>query len=144
MSDLQTAIAIAVAAHSGQVDKAGEPYILHPLRIMFNVSGELERTVAVLHDVVEDSEWTLEGLREEGFSDAVVAGVEALTRREGESYMEFVRRAAGHPVGRVVKRADLVDNMDLSRIPEPTEKDRERLRRYERALELLGDRSRGS
>lgn len=136
-ADLARAIALATQAHAGQTDKAGAPYIDHPLRVMASVSGEEAQMVAVLHDVVEDTGWTLEALRAEGFSEAVVSGVDAVTRREGETYEEFVRRAAADPLGRVVKRADLIDNCDLSRIASPTEKDHARLARYRAALAIL-------
>lgn len=95
------------------------------------------RIVGVLHDVVEDSDWTLDGLRAEGFSEAVLAGVDAVTRRGGESYMDFVERAGRDPNGRIVKRADLLDNMDMARLPTVTDKDRERLKKYETALAVL-------
>ena len=134
---LERAIAIAVEAHAGQVDKAGEPYILHPLRIMFRLSTESERIAAVLHDVVEDTSWTLADLRTEGFAEDVVSAVEALTRRPDEDYFDFVRRAAAHPVASAVKRADIEDNLDLSRIARPTAEDRARLGRYEQAIALL-------
>ncbi|HBL25927.1 MAG TPA: GTP pyrophosphokinase [Acidobacteria bacterium] len=138
MATLERAIAIAAEAHAGQTDKAGAAYILHPLRVMFRVFSTEERIAAVLHDVVEDTPWTLERLREEGFSEAVVTAVDALSRRTGETYEKFVARAALHPIGRVVKRADLEDNMDLSRLPHhPTEADRARLERYRRALAVL-------
>jgi len=129
---------IAAEAHAGQTDKAGAAYILHPLRVMLRLPSLEEKIAAVLHDVVEDTPWTLEGLREAGFSEAVVSAVDALTRRTGETYEDFVARAATHPIGRTVKRADLEDNMDLSRLPHPTEADLARLHRYRRALALLG------
>ena len=138
MSTLNRAIVIAAEAHAEQVDKAGEAYILHPLRLMLQVTTEEERMAAVLHDVVEDSPWTLDELRAQGFPEAVVRAVDHLTRREGETYLDFVERAGGDPVARVVKRADLEDNMDLSRIAEPTERDRQRIERYRKALEMLG------
>lgn len=138
MSTLNRAIVIAAEAHAGQVDKAGEAYILHPLRLMLQVTTEEERMAAVLHDVVEDSPWTLDELRAQGFPEAVVRAVDHLTRREGETYLDFVERAGGDPVARVVKRADLEDNMDLSRIAEPTERDLQRIERYRKALEMLG------
>ena len=130
MSTIERAIQIAATAHQGQVDKAGEPYVLHPLRIMLTLEGEEERIVAVLHDVVEDSEWTLESLRNEGFSENVLDAIDSVTRREGESYEAFVARSAEHPIGRRAKLADLADNADLSRIRNPTEKDRARRRKY--------------
>lgn len=140
MATLERAIAIAASAHTGQVDKAGLPYILHPLRVMLAVATTDERIVAVLHDVVEDTPWTLDQLRAEGFSPAVLAGLDAVTRRDGETYEEFVLRAARDPIGREVKRADLVDNLDLGRIAEPTERDRQRVAKYRHALEILDEK----
>lgn len=137
MSTLGRAIAIAADAHAGQLDRAGAPYVLHPLRVMDASESEVERMVAVLHDVVEDSAWTLDGLRAEGFSEEVVSAIDAVSRREGEPYMEFVERAAAHPLGARIKRADLLDNLDPSRISNPTAEDYERLHRYLRALALL-------
>jgi len=137
MSTLERAVIIAAEAHAGAVDKAGAPYILHPLRLMLGMVTDEERIVAVLHDVVEDSDWTLERLRAEGFSAVIVDGVDAVTRRPGETYEDFVERAAEDPIGRRVKLADLRDNCDLSRIAEPAQKDLERIEKYERAIELL-------
>ncbi len=138
MSTLERAIAIAAEAHAGQVDKAGAPYILHPLRIMMSLTSIDERIVGVLHDVCEDCPgWDFDRLRREGFSDAVIAGLGSVTKRDGEAYDAFVRRAAADPIGRRVKRADLRDNSDLSRIAAPTEKDRMRLEKYRSALALL-------
>lgn len=134
---LEEAIALAVEAHRGQRDRAGAPYVLHPLRMMFRVETDAERVAAVLHDVVEDTEWTLEGLRERGFPEEVMEAVDHLTRREGEAYDAFVRRAAAHPVARRVKIADLEDNMDLRRTGRVDGGDVERLNRYFRAWRTL-------
>ena len=134
---LEHAVAIAAEAHAGQVDKAGAPYLLHPLRVMLRMNTDHERIVAVLHDVVEDSDWTLEQLRQEGFADDILDGIESVTRREDETYHDFVRRAALNPVGRRVKLADLRDNCDLTRIPNPSDRDRRRLEKYRRAISLL-------
>ncbi len=139
MPTLEDAIELAVHAHRRQTDKAGAPYVLHVLRVMLRMPDETAMTAAVLHDVVEDTPHTLDLLRAAGFSEAVVAAVDALTRRKGESYEAFVRRAGQNPVARLVKRADLEDNMDLRRIPRLTEKDFARLRRYRKAWELLRD-----
>ena len=133
MAGIEDAIALAVQAHRGQKDRAGAPYILHPLRMMFRVETDAEKMAAVLHDVVEDTDWTLDDLRAEGFPEEVVAAVDHLTRREEESYEEFVVRAAAHPVARRVKIADLEDNMDVRRIGTVAEKDVERLTRYHRS-----------
>ena len=92
---------------------------------------------AVLHDIVEDCGWTLDRLRADGFPEAVVTGIDAVTRREAESYEEFVLRAKAHPIGRLVKMADLEDNSDLTRLPEVTDRDRARLDKYRRAMEAL-------
>jgi (p)ppGpp synthase/HD superfamily hydrolase len=141
MATLERAIEIAAQVHTGQVDKAGQPYILHPLRLMLAVSSPEARMAAVLHDVVEDSEGavTLETLRAEGFSGDVVAAVEALTKRaeEEDDYEAFIRRLAPNPLAREVKLADLRDNSDLSRIAAPTERDRERIKKYRRAIAYL-------
>lgn len=134
MSTLERAIAIAVQAHEGQTDKNGQPYILHPLRMMLRFRSEAEMMVAVLHDVVEDNPaWNFERLRQEGFAEDIIIAVDHLTRRESESYEEFADRAGSHPLARQVKLADLEDNMDLKRLKELTEKDKERLARYHRA-----------
>jgi (p)ppGpp synthase/HD superfamily hydrolase len=134
---LAHAIRIAAEVHEGQRDKAGQPYVLHVLRVMFACQSPEAQVAAALHDVVEDSDWTLDDLRREGFSETVVEIVDALTRREGEEYFDFARRAAATALGREVKRADLLDNMDIRRIANPSEKDWERLRRYRRALDII-------
>src|SRR4051812_45045384 len=113
MATLERAIQIAAAAHAGQVDKAGQPYILHPLRIMLAVKTTDERIAAVLHDVVEDTSITPAELAAEGFSADVIDAVDALTKRHGEDRLTAARRAAANPVARVVKLADNTDNMDL-------------------------------
>jgi (p)ppGpp synthase/HD superfamily hydrolase len=137
VSTLERAIAIAAEAHAGQVDKAGAPYIFHPLRVMLSVSTDEERIVAVLHDVVEDGGVSLEDLRREGFSDAVLRGIDAVTRRRGESYDATVERAGMDPLGRTVKLADLRENADLSRIAEPSAEDFARVAKYWGAIERL-------
>jgi (p)ppGpp synthase/HD superfamily hydrolase len=119
------------------VDKAGQPYILHVLRVMFGCTSPAAQVAAALHDVVEDTDWTLDDLRAEEFGETVVDIVDALTRREGEDYFDFARRAAATPLSREVKRADLLDNMDVRRIAQPTEKDWERLKRYRKALDMI-------
>jgi (p)ppGpp synthase/HD superfamily hydrolase len=138
MSSLERAIAIAAEAHAGQVDKAGAPYVLHPLRMMLAVQSTDERIVAVLHDVCEDCPgWDFDRLHREGFSANVLAALDTVTKRDGESYEDFVSRAASNPIGRAVKLADLRDNSDLSRIAEPTSRDMERLEKYKRAMASL-------
>ncbi len=137
MSTIDKAIQIAVTAHAGQIDKGGEPYILHPLRVMLRMNTEEERIAAVLHDVVEDSEFTFESLATEGFSANVIFALEALTKLPGETRIEAAHRAAQHPLARRVKLADNAENSDLSRIPNPTEKDHERLEQYRLVRKIL-------
>ncbi|CAI8921746.1 MULTISPECIES: HD domain-containing protein [Pseudomonas] len=134
---LERAIAIAAAAHAGQVDKGGAPYILHPLKVMLRMNSLEERIVAVLHDVVEDCGISFDDLRKEGFSEAVLSAIESVTKVPGESYEDFVERAAQNPIGRVVKLADLEENSDLSRIASPGWEDLERVEKYRRAIGRL-------
>jgi (p)ppGpp synthase/HD superfamily hydrolase len=140
MSTLERAIAIAAGAHVGQVDRAGQPYILHPLRVMLRMTSEAERIVAVLHDVVEDSDVTLELLRSEGFASEIISAVDALTKRKGESRLEAACRAKQNSIARIVKLADNTENMDLSRIAEPTERDFARLEEYKKVRSFFARR----
>jgi GTP diphosphokinase / guanosine-3',5'-bis(diphosphate) 3'-diphosphatase len=137
VSTLERAIQIAALAHAGQVDKAGQPYILHPLRVMLRVQGENERMAAVLHDVVEDTSVSLRQLAAEGFALQVIEAIEALTKRPGETRLEAAARAARNSVARVVKLADNAENMDISRIANPTDKDLARLEEYKAVRALL-------
>jgi (p)ppGpp synthase/HD superfamily hydrolase len=104
---LDDAIALAAEVHRGVLDKSGQPYILHPLRVMFRCETEAERIVAVLHDVVEDTGRTFDDLRSLGYTDDVLAALDCVTKREGEAYEQFVDRAAGNPVAAKVKIADI-------------------------------------
>jgi (p)ppGpp synthase/HD superfamily hydrolase len=124
---------IALAAHRGQKDKGGNEYYLHPLRVAERCENAKEKIVAVLHDVIEDTEYTADKLREEGFSEEIVEAVLSVTRQDGETYMDFIKRAACNPIGKVVKIADLEDNMDITRLPELTDQDLSRLKRYHKA-----------
>ena len=133
MATLEDAIALAVEAHRGQREKAGQPYILHVLRVMFQLDTEYERMAGVLHDVVEDTPYTLEDLRRVGYPEPVVTAVDCLTRRPDETYEAFIERAVVNPIARRVKLADLEDNMDIRRLREVTEHDHERMNRYIRA-----------
>ena len=133
MATLGRAIAIAAQAHQDQYDKAGAPYILHPLRMMLRMSSEIEMMAAILHDVVEDTEWTLDKLRQAGFSEEVVQAVECLTHRDHETYDEFIARVRTNAIASKVKLADLEDNMDMRRLRTLTEKDAERLHKYHQA-----------
>lgn len=136
---LNKAIEIATCAHTGQVDKAGAPYILHPLRVMLTRDNEIERICAILHDVIEDTDITFADLRNEGFSEEVITVLDCLTKRDGEAYDDFIDRVLINETACRVKLADLCDNMDLSRIENPTEKDKERLEKYKKASDRIFD-----
>jgi (p)ppGpp synthase/HD superfamily hydrolase len=112
---LERAIALAVEVHEGHRDAEGRPYLLHPLRVMARVDTDLERVVAVLHDTVENGRdrVSLERLRADGFPEEVIAAVDCLTDREGESYEDFIARIAQNRLARRVKVADLADYLDL-------------------------------
>lgn len=133
---IQKALEIALQAHKDQVDKAGEPYILHPLRLMQAMSSEKEQIVAILHDVVEDSEWTLKALKLAGFSEEVIEALDCLTRRH-ESYPEFIERVIVNDLARKVKIADLKDNLDVTRMGSLDDKDLARVKKYHKSLKFL-------
>ena len=137
MSTLERAVEIAARAHAGQIDKAGKPYIFHPLRLMFAVKTPAEQIAAVLHDVVEDSTITLEDLTAAGFAQEILDAIQALTKRKGEDRLSAAQRAADDPIARNVKLADVTDNMNLSRIAHPTEADRARMAEYQQVRALL-------
>jgi GTP diphosphokinase / guanosine-3',5'-bis(diphosphate) 3'-diphosphatase len=135
------ALAIAAAAHRDQLDKGGQPYIMHPIRVAQAVwaQGEAHRIVAILHDVVGDSPWTTIMLCEEEFAPDVIAAVEAMTKRKGEGYMEYLVRVAADPIARAVKIADLSDNMGVNRIVGDEGEERRRAR-YGQALRFFSQR----
>ena len=137
--NLERAIEIAVSAHKGVKDKGGNPYILHPLRVMLSLNSEEEKIVGVLHDVVEDAEdWTFEKLQDEGFSTQILEGLQSVTKTsEDENYDEFVQRALANTIGRQVKIADIKDNLDVTRLEILSEKDVKRLQSYKKSLKIL-------
>ncbi|MBA2941411.1 HD domain-containing protein [Paenibacillus sp. CGMCC 1.16610] len=137
MSTLTKAILLAAKAHDGQTDKGGNPYILHPIRLASKAKTTEESIVAVLHDVVEDSNMTLFDLKNEGFSSNVIAALDCLTRRADESYEGFIKRIKLNPLASKVKLLDLEDNCDINRIPQPTDADYARIDRYKKAIAEL-------
>lgn len=137
MATLEQAISLAAKQHEGQVDKANAPYILHPLRVMLNVPTIEHKIVAVLHDILEDTETTIEDLYQFGFQEHIIDAIVALTKKQGETRLEAAQRARQNPIARVVKLADINDNMDLYRIQSPTVKDFERLKEYQQVRDLL-------
>ncbi len=141
INNLNKAIKLACEAHDGQFDKAGKPYILHPLRLLIKLKNIDEMQVAVLHDVVEDSDMTLEVLRKEGFEESVLQAIECLTKKTGEDYSDFISRVLLNDLARKVKIEDIKDNMDLSRLDKVEEKDLERIAKYHAALKRLESQS---
>ena len=151
--NLEKAIKIAVEAHTAQVDKGGNPYILHPLRVMLSLDSEEERIVGVLHDVVEDCKgWSWERLKEQGCSDKLIEALKSVSKtleeekqfkemddpnKKMDHYLQFIKRAKANKIGRHVKAADIRDNLDISRIDDITESDINRLNRYKKALSIL-------
>jgi (p)ppGpp synthase/HD superfamily hydrolase len=140
MPTLEDTIIFITEAHRGQVDRGGQPYVLHPLRMMSQFDDEASRTVALLHDVIEDTAYTLDDLRTRGYNEAIIEAVDALTRREDETYEQFILRIKPIPLARRVKLADLRDNMDIRRVKTISAKDAERFECYRRAwFELAGE-----
>lgn len=135
---LDKAIQVAVNAHAGQMDKAGQPYILHPMRVMMSLFTLEEKIVGILHDVVEDTTVTMHDLVVVyKFPSTILYAVEALTHRDGESYTDYILRVKKCPLAVRVKLADLKDNMNKDRIPFPSERDVKRWEKYERAYAVL-------
>ena len=139
ISLLERAIEIALSAHLGQTQWNGRPYILHPLRVMSDVEGDDAKMVAVLHDVVEDSEWTLDDLQAEGFSEDVILAIGVLTRPHGMNYDQYIEEIAHNRLARQVKLADLRHNMDVRRIPQITVGNVAYLERYRAAYHRLAN-----
>lgn len=134
---LEKAILFALKVHSGQKDKAGKEYILHPLRVMLCFENEQQQIVAILHDVLEDSDMTEQDLQKAGFSQQTIEAVVCLTKKEGECYFDYIERVKQNDIAREVKLADLEDNMNLNRIQNVTQKDIQRVEKYKKAKRIL-------
>ena len=138
MEKLETiAKRIAERAHIEQVDKAGQPYISHPEFVANNVAGDEAKAVAWLHDVIEDTLVTFDDLRAEGLTEQIIEAVDALTKRNSESYKTYLERVAANPLAKTVKLADLKHNMDTSRLTTVDDKTIARLEKYKLALTKL-------
>ena len=136
-SMVDLALSIARKAHEGQLDKAGVDYIEHPIYVASQVDTEEEKAVALLHDVIEDSPVSAEGLLQAGLPETVVTAVQVLTKKKEQDYQTYLETVKKNPLARVVKLADLKHNSDLSRLSSITEKDRERLKKYKKAIDFL-------
>lgn len=141
MNLLEKAITVALEAHEGVLDKSGQPYILHPLHLMMQMETEEAQITAVLHDVVEDSDMTLEDLAGLGFPATVIEALALLTHdKESVAYAEYIAGINGNTLARQIKLADLEHNMDSRRLPVPlSERDWERLQKYRVAWEALSE-----
>ena len=131
------ALRIAIRAHKGQKDRSGKEYIMHPIRVSERCKTMPAKIVAILHDTIEDTEITPEILLSEGFPQNIVDAVLSVTKLDGESYEDFVRRSEKNPIGKEVKLADLEDNMDIRRLNGITDKDVKRLKKYLKAWRYL-------
>lgn len=137
MSNYELALKIATEAHKGQVDKAGVPYINHPLTVASLVETEEEKIVALLHDTIEDTNITEQDLLNYGFSNKIVEAVKLLTHNKDVPYMDYVAKIKDNELARKVKIADLTHNSDLCRLKEITDKDKKRYKKYQNALLYL-------
>ena len=133
----KAALKLCFEAHKDQVDKSGLPYVFHPFHVAEQMATEEEVCVALLHDVMEDTDYTVDDIRAAGMSDAVVEALLLMTHDSGVPYMAYVAKLAGNPIARKVKMADLEHNMDRTRIESPTDRDRQRWAKYERAYAFL-------
>lgn len=135
---LKVAIELAISAHDGEFDKHnGRPFIEHPFRVMNAGQTLEEKIVGVLHDVIENTEWTLDQLREKGFSGEILDGVDAMSKRENEPYDDYMQRVLKNPVAKRVKMNDLTDNMDIRRLSVVGNEDIDRLNKYLKAYKQL-------
>ena len=143
MDLIETALAIALKAYKGQKDKAGKSYILHPLRLMAKMQTEDEMATAILHDVIEDSDYTRAALINEGIPANIAKAVEVLSKTKGENYDQFIDRVSGNPLALSVKIADIEDNINILRLASITDKDLQRVAKYHRAWHTLHSRMKG-
>jgi (p)ppGpp synthase/HD superfamily hydrolase len=138
MATLQKAIAIATLAHQNQVDKTGEPYIKHLLRVMERGANETEKICGVLHDIVEDTDWTFEALAKEGFTNEIIEVLKCVTKvSDDEDYDLFIQRIMLNKTAVAVKLNDLKDNMDITRLKQLKDNDVIRLNKYLKAYHQL-------
>lgn len=136
---LSAALRVAIDAHAGQVDRAGRPYIEHPLTVASMTGSYDEFVTALLHDVLEDSAYTAEDLRHAGIPEHIIEALCLLTHEDDEPYMTYIRKIKTNELAAAVKMADLKHNSDLSRLPVVTDKDRMRAAKYKAAMELLAE-----
>ena len=137
--DTKKALKLCFEAHKGQIDKSSLPYVFHPFHLAEQMDTEEATVVALLHDVVEDTDYTLEDLKNMGFSEAIISAIALLTHEEGAEYMDYVKKIKNNEIARKVKLADLKHNSDLSRLDIVDEKALKRREKYLKAIELLNN-----
>ncbi len=131
------AMLIAYHAHRDHVDKGGMPYIFHPLHLAEQMDTEYSVITALLHDVIEDSDISLEDLKAEGFPEPILEALSLLTHEKQVPYLEYVQRLKGNELARKIKLADLTHNSDVSRLSIQDDSSRQRFEKYQRAIALL-------
>ena len=131
------ALKLCFEAHKDQIDKSGMPYVFHPFHLAEQMKDEKTTVVALLHDVVEDTEYTLDDLKNMGFSEDILSAIALMTHDDSVPYMEYVAQIKADPIAKAVKLADLRHNSDLSRLDKVTSYDLERAEKYKKAIELL-------
>lgn len=124
-------------AHKEQIDKSGMPYVFHPFHLAEQMQDEESTIVALLHDVIEDTDYTLDDLRKMGFGDSVLAAINLMTHEDGVPYMDYVKKIKANPIAKTVKLADLRHNSDMTRLEVVTPRDQERAEKYLAAIKLL-------
>ncbi len=134
---IKQAIELCYNYHKGQVDKAGKPYFLHPMTVALNCNNDDEKVVALLHDILEDTEITVEELIEKGIPERLCRSIVVITKKENDSYEKYVDRVAKDPIAIAVKIKDLEHNMDVSRLQDPTQKDYDRIEKYRKVHSKL-------
>ena len=131
------ALKLCFEAHKAQTDKTGLPYVFHPFHLAEQMTDEYTTVTALLHDVVEDTDYTLNDLQEMGYPDEVIQALSLLTHDDGSEYMDYVKRLKNNPIARAVKLADLKHNSDLSRYDTIDNQAIKRTAKYQQAIEIL-------
>lgn len=131
------ALKLCFEAHKAQLDKSGMPYVFHPFHLAEQMKDENTTVVALLHDVIEDTDYTVDDLIVMDFDEEIIEAIKLMTHEDGVPYMDYVEKIKSNPIARKVKLADLRHNSDLSRLDTPTEKDKMRVEKYRKAIELL-------
>ena len=133
----KTALKLCFEAHKDQTDKSGLPYVFHPFHLAEQMPDEKTTVVALLHDVIEDTDYTLDDMKNMGFSDDILSAIALMTHDDGVPYMEYIALIKKNPIAKMVKLADLRHNSNMSRLDKVTAHDRERTEKYKKAIEFL-------